>query len=483
MIAVRLSVKIISILSTMILARLLTPADFGLMALVSSIYALIELLKGFGFDMALIQNQQSDQSHYDTAWTLSIIFSIIASILIWLFGEKISWYYHDSRLESALVIIALLVFIDGFNNIGTVEFRKNLNFQKEFKYQLLIKLSGFFVTIPLAFLLRNYWALLIGMLSNTIVSVFLSYKLQSYRPKFSLRAKNDLIKFCSWLYINNVLQVFNKNSQNFLLARMSGSGSLGIYSLADEVAMITTAEIIAPINRAAYPGYAKLAHDKCNLKLVYLNTLSFISLIALPCAIGVATVSPLIVPLMLGVQWGDTIPIIQLLALSSAIESLCTNSSYIFIVLTKQYLITKLLAVRFLILLPLLFVLSSAKGIQGAAIAMVLTSVIMFPIHFYVVWKVLMVKVDELANMLYRPIIASVAMSLVVNFLMQSQIEKTHLMVVCYLGADVFIGTVCYIFAVFFIWKLAGAGRGAELVIINTILSILNRRRKCHPFS
>ena len=469
MVGLRLSLKSISIISTMILARLLTPLDFGLMALVSSIYAMIELFKAFSFDMALIQNQKTAREHYDTAWTLNIIFSVIASFFIVLCSKPLSHYYEDPRLTSALLIIALTVLIDGFNNVGTVEFRKQLNFSKEFKYQLLVKTGGFCITIPLAYYMHNYWALLLGMLSSTVISVLLSYILQSYRPKLSLKEKNELFSFCSWLYFNNFLQVINKNSQNFILGRISGSSKLGIFSLADEIANIATTEIIAPINRAAYPGYAKLADNILDLKSIYLKTMGFIAIIGLSCSTGVAVVAPLLVPLLLGEQWHDTIPIIQVIALASAADSLNTNASYIYITLKKQYIITRLLLLKTLLLLPLLLILSEKYSIQGAAFAILMTSTFMLPVNLFKISIVLNINWIEYLRCLYRPIIASTMMVCLLKALIIPTQDQQTFDMLLFLAASILIGAFTFCITLLLLWKLAGNAEDPEYMILKLL--------------
>lgn len=469
LVGLRLSLKSISILSTTILARLLTPEDFGLMALVSSIYAMIELIKAFSFDMALIQNQKTNNDHYDTAWTLNIISSCLASLFIVSVSSFISYYYHDGRLNTALMVIALMVFIDGFSNIGTVEFRKQLNFSQEFKYQILTKISSFVVTIPIAFYLHSYWALLIGMLFNTLISVILSYVLQEYRPRLSLKAKNDLLSFCSWLYINNILQFVNKNSQNFILGRTAGNNNLGIFSVADEVANMTTTEVIAPINRAAYPGYVKLAEQKGLLKEVYLKTISVIAMVSLPCATGIAVLAPMIVPILLGNQWFDAIQVIQIIALSSAVESLNTNASYIYITLKKQHVITRLLLLKTMILLPLLMVLSMRNGIHGAAFAILSTSVMLLPINFYTISKVLNIGWRQYIQFLYRPFTSCLIMTTAIYYLLQIQLDKDYISVFIYLVSNILVGILIFSCSVFLLWKMAGRVAGTESMILSHI--------------
>lgn len=475
MVSLRLSIKVISVVSTMMLARLLTPADFGLMALVSSCYAMVELIRAFGFDIALIQNQQASREHYDTAWTMNIIFALLASSVIVVLSAIISNFYDDPRLTSALLVIALIIFIDGFWNIGTVEFKKQLNFKQEFKYQILTKLSGFCVTIPLAFWWHSYWALLCGMLSTTLTSVLLSYALQNYRPRLSLRAKSDLFGFCSWLLFNNMLQFVNKYSHNFILGKISGSNQLGIYSLADEIAMITTTDIITPINCAAYPGYSKLAYQREALKAVYLKTLSYIILIGLPCSIGVAAIAPLLVPVMLGNQWLAATPIIQLIALTSALESLNTTSNYIYLVLAKQYITTRLLCLKLILFLPLLVGLATYDGIKGAAIAVLVVSVVMLPVNFYKISRFLHIKANELSDIIYRPFFATLAMGAIIFFYaQQQQFQSNSFNLFLYLLIDILLGIIVYSCFLLFAWKLTGCQEGAEKTIMSSIVNKIN---------
>lgn len=475
MVGLRLSLKSISIVSTMILVRLLTPADFGLMALASSVYAVVELFKAFSFDMALIQNQKTDRAQYDTAWSLNIIFSIIGSLGIVLAAKPISEFYNEPRLVSSLLMIALLVFIDGFSNIGTVEFRKQLNFSKEFNYQLLTKVSSFTVTIALAFILHSYWALLLGMLSNTIFSVLLSYVLQPYRPKFTLKANKELLGFCSWLYMNNFLQIIQKNSQNFILGLISGNSKLGIFSIADEIANITTTEIIAPINRAAYPGYAKLANDPKSLKVIYLNTMAFIAIISLPCSIGIAALAYLLVPLLLGSQWHDAAPIIQIIALASTAECLNTNSSYIYITLKKQYIITRLLLLKTGLLIPLLIIFSTRYDIEGAAVAILITSVSMLPINLIKISSVLNIKWREYAGLLYRPILASIVMSAMISTLNPVHSDQQQFDLLIALVTHILLGASTFCIALYSLWILAGRKADAEQIVLSMLQAKLKK--------
>ncbi len=478
MVFLKFSIKGISIVSTVILARLLTPDAFGLMALASSIYAMVELMRAFGFDTALIQNQNAEREHYDTAWTMQIIFSLIASATIIAVSNISAEYYGDERLAAILQMMAIVILVSGFNNIGVVEFRKKMTFKKEFLYQVLIKLSGFCVTIPLAWYWRSYWALLIGMLSGNIASLILSYTMQNYRPKITLKAWRDLLGFSSWLLFNNVLYYINNHSQNFILGKLSGSGVLGLYSISNEMATITTNQIVAPINRAAYPGYSQLAHDKTLLKQSYLKVLSHIILIAVPSAVGIAAIAPIFVPVLLGEKWLETISLIQIISLASVFISINTNSGYIYLALAKQQLTTKLLCLQLVLFLPLLYKLSSQQGAYGAALATLFSAAIMFPASLLMLKRQLGVGLFEILSILYRPCLSAIIMGgCIYQFLNNLNHPFYGVNGVLYLVTAVFVGVFTFTTCIVLIWLLTGKKEGAENWIFKQVVDKINFRK------
>jgi lipopolysaccharide exporter len=471
MVALRLSVLAIASVSTIVLARLLTPDDFGIVAMTSSIYALVELLRAFGFDTVLIQNQGATKEDYNTAWTIQVIFSLIASTIVLLISELASDFYGDQRLLPALNFIALIFLVNGFNNIGIVNFRKNMTFNKEFSFHLSIKLIGFCVTIPLAFLLKSYWALLYGMLATNVASVIMSYKMEEFRPRITLIAWKKLLGFSSWLFINNILTFISSHSQNFILGKTSGSESLGSFSIAKEISTLTTAQLVAPINRAAYPGYSKVAHDIERLKDSYFKVLSHIILFAVPSAIGVSAISPLLVPVLLGQKWIEIVPLIQIIALASIFRSITTNSHYVFLAMAKQRLTTLLLCIYLLIFIPLLLWLTSEKGATGAAIAIFIASLIIFPINLLVLKKQINFLWENFFQIAHRPLIAALGMGFFVHNFVNSAVTLNQSLFdgIISLISALLIGVFSFTIFLTVIWFLTGKKEGVEKELANKI--------------
>ena len=187
----RLADRGIAIVSTMVLARLLVPSDFGLIALAASLIGMLEVLGAVGMDMALIQRADAQRRHFDTAWTFHVLFGLVTAALVALLAWPLASFYAEPRLVPVMLMLGLTHALQAFENIGVVAFRKDLEFDREFRYRLTRRVvTTFCVTLPLAFVLRNYWALLIGSVVGAGLSVVLSYWLQLiYLHNLNIRFK------------------------------------------------------------------------------------------------------------------------------------------------------------------------------------------------------------------------------------------------------------------------------------------------------
>ena len=212
MLMLRMSLRVLGLVSTVVLARLLTPADFGIVAIAMSFFALLYLIKDFGFDTAIIQMQNPRKGHYDTAWTFNLIFGLGLALVLLGFSGLIADLYDTPELEPLIWAIASLFVIGSIESVGTLDFRKNLTFEKEFKLKILPKLIGVPCTLALAYSLRNYWALTIGTIITQFVALCMGYLMHSYRPKFALTAAKELFNFSKWLMANNFIYFLNNRS-------------------------------------------------------------------------------------------------------------------------------------------------------------------------------------------------------------------------------------------------------------------------------
>ena len=463
MLGFKLTERSLGIISTIILARLLVPSDFGLVAMGMSIVAILELLGAFSFDMALIQNQSAEKRHYDTAWTFNVLLGVVSALVLIALAKPAAVFYEEPRLHAMMYVLACVAAAGGLENIGVVAFRKELNFKKEFQFLLGKKIAAFAVTIPLAFILRNYWALVVGILVGKVVGVALSFWVHPYRPGLSLAAWQQLVHFSKWLLVNNILGFLNYRAVDLIIGKFTGPRALGLYTLAYEISNLPTTELVAPINRAIFPGYSKMASDVSRLRDGFLKVIGMIALIALPTAMGLAATAELIVPVVFGSKWLNTIPIVQILAFFGAITSLQSNSGYVFLALGKPRILSVLLTILVTIRLPVLIFLTWKAGAVGAAWAMLGTALLMFPAYYITLARQLKLTFGLLLAKVWRPVAASSLMffsvqQIVVNLNAAMSFSEQLTQAI----SVVFAGAIIYITVVLLLWLASSKPKSVE---------------------
>ncbi|MDO8450880.1 MAG: oligosaccharide flippase family protein [Rhodoferax sp.] len=472
MIAGRFANKFLGLISTFVLARWLLPDHFGIVMIATSILAALELMGAFSFDTVLIQLQDATREHYDTVWTIGILFgALFATILAggaWFFAD----FYNEDRLVLALLVIALTKLISSFANVGVIDFRKNLQFGQDFYYGIAGKLVTVSTTLTTAYFLRDHRALLVGVFSGSVFGVALSYARHPFRPRFSLAKRQDIFKSASWLFVHNIVYFLNTRSADFIVAKLSGSAGLGIFNLANEVASVPVTEIAAPVNRAAMPAYAKLQNEPLELVRVYQSTLAATALVLIPAAILIGTIAPLFVPAILGNRWLDVIQLIPILAMAALPTALVNNNGVVLLSLGESKASAILSTLRAGLLLITLFIFTSLYGVMGAAFAMLLTSVSFMAVSHIFLARKIRIKISSCLLVCLRPALASLPMGLLVIFLSNSLMPSIPNL----LGTIIFAGIV-YVVSIAVLWMLAGKPDSHEREILRFVRAKITATR------
>lgn len=464
----------LGLLSTLILVRLLSPADFGMVSMALSFIFMAELLSAFSFDVALIQNQSATDEHFHSAWTANILLGGAISLLMLCLAVPISHFYKQPAVMPVICALAAGPLIGALENIGIVVFRKNLDFRKEFIFQVSRKVIGFCVTIPLAFALQSYWALVAGILSSRLAATGLSYWVQPFRPHISLKEIRSLMRFSSWLLLNNFVNFLKERSSDFVLGRFFGPATLGIYNVSNEFASLPTNEMGAPINRALLPGFAKMSGDRAGIAKVFGNAIGLLALIAIPAGAGIFAVAHYLVPVVLGAKWVDGVPVMEVLSLNSAILVFhgtivtalvangkplnATSTNFLFVVVMLLGMVT----------LPHKF------GPLGAALAVMLACLVTTPVYLMQLKKFAGVGFLDYFRLMLRPVVASIGMILAVRLALPTySLGMSTFRAGLLLGAGVALGGVAYALLLMALWILMGKPEGAESQVLSRVRSRL----------
>jgi O-antigen/teichoic acid export membrane protein len=466
MLGLRACERSLGLISTVVLARLLTPSDFGLVTMATSIVAVTELLSSFGFDFALIHRVDAERRHFDTAWTLNVLTAACSAAILLALAWPAAVFYREPRLRGVIELLAAALFVEGFQNIGLVAFRKKLDFRKDFAFLFGKRLIVFAVTVPLAIVFRNYWALVVGILAGRASATVLSYIVQSYRPTFSLAAVRELLGFSRWLLLNNVIWALRFRSTDFVIGRLAGSQALGLYSAAYEISNLPTSELVAPLNRAIFPGYAKLASDMPQLRRGFLSVVSVIAACAFPISAGMVVTAALLVPVLLGRAWMDTVPLIHLLVLYGLLVALQANTSSVYLALGRPNILTIVFGWNTLALVLALLWMVPHQGVVGAARAVVVVASLAMPLNYFLVLRLLDLSVWRLCAVMWRPAVAAAVMAVVLRFMIDHWSIQGN---VLGLAESVLTGAIVYAVLLLTLWLCSGRPSGPEQIAISAL--------------
>jgi O-antigen/teichoic acid export membrane protein len=464
--------------STLILVRLLSPADFGVVGMALSFVFIAELLTAFGFDVALIQRRDLTDEHYHTAWTCNVLVGVVIGALMVVSAGAIASFYKQPQLFWVVCALALGPVISGCENIGVIAFRKDMQFRREFTFQLSRKILGVLVVVPLAYFLRNYWALVAGILTAKLTGTVISYRMHPFRPRFSLTKVRGLLGFSKWLLFGNIVGTLKERSSDFFIGRMLGAPSLGVYNVSSEIAAMPTTELSAPINRALLPGFSRIAHDPVAMRAAYGNAIAMLTFIAVPAAAGIASLAPFIVPTLLGTKWLAGVPLMQILALNGSLMFIHSSICAMLIANGHPDRVTKTNGLYLVMLLALFGVLIPAYGLPGAAFAVLAASILTTPVFLFQARRSIGVPASLFLGVMVRPLTAALVMAGAVRWLLPDWSPALHLVAsVAWMIGGIALGVTAYTIVILALWFAAGRPGGAERVLVDQFRQRLAGRR------
>ncbi len=451
------TIKVLSFLSTIVLARLLSPADFGIVAMATAVVTLVEMLGDFGFHVYLVQKKDLQRQDLDTAWTFQVLLAVGEGLILLGCGPLVGNFYGEPRLVPVFYALGATVFLGGFRNVGIVAFQKELKFHLEFFLRIPSKLIGVVTAVGLAYTMGNYWALILGISSQRITEVAASYFLCPYRPRVSFQKTGELFRFSKWLYLNTTFSFLLQRSPDLIVGKLAGQDAVGLFSVSYSVATLPTSEFVDPIARATFPAYVKLRHDLKALRDGYLKVLSLVAFLSIPMGVGIAVLADSIVPVLLGPKWLSAVQLLQFLTFVGILKTLQGNAASIFLAQGRPWAITALWGLKICLLLPALGILCPRLGALGAAWAFVLTEALVGPVVLGYVFKSLSISWRSGMQVFARPSVAALCMYVVLAGINSSRIlDPFPRAGFIALMTLVFIGAVSYLVICLGLWAFLG---------------------------
>jgi O-antigen/teichoic acid export membrane protein len=472
MMTLRWAVRLLSIANTAILARLLTPRDFGLMAMATLALSMVAVLGGKGEDLALIRMGRPSRDYLDAAWGLNIMSSIILFICI-LGAAPIAGLYFGSRnVELLVYVISLRVLFDGFVNIGIVLFRIELDFAKEFRYLMYRKLSDIAIVIPCVLVIRNFWGLAISMVLSKIAEVILSYAMQPFRPRFRLKRAREIWAFSSWTMLVWIGAHFAGKADEYIVGATNSPAVMGAYTVGAEVAVTPTTDLIQPVMRAMFPVYSRLLNDTERLRAAVVLVIGATASVCLATGLGVSGIARELTLLLLGPQWEQATSLVFWLGIG-AIPVGMNFCIYSIMNVTNKFRLTSITVWgRLALLIPTLIVAGRWGGAPAIAAAQAGLGFVAMFADFFMLRLAVRYSAADLSGCLYRPIAAALVMVFVLHVVDQA----SHLPLFTSMVLKIACGGIAYLGTLTIAWLFARRPDGIEALAFGIGAKFIRRR-------
>ena len=355
--------KLVSPITSMVLARVLTPEAFGVVATLTMVIAFAEVFTDAGFQRYIIQHEFEDDDDKDKSINVAFWSNLALSFLLWgliaIFSEPLAAMVGNPGLGLVLVVACVSIPLEGFSSIQMAVFKRSLDFKSLFYRRLVSVIIPLFVTVPLALWLRSYWALVFGTIAvNLSNAIILSLK-SPWHPRFyySFDRFKAMFSFSAWSMLDSILIWATNYIEIFFISRMLSSYYLGIYKTSMTTVSQFTSIITASILPVLMPAFSRIQNDHAAIREMVLKIQKCLGMLLLPVGFGIFMFSQLITDILLGSQWQEAVPYIGIWGLMEAIvivfSRMCSN---IFPAIGKPRMSVTIQILHLVVLIPAVYI-------------------------------------------------------------------------------------------------------------------------------
>ena len=323
----------LNLAATIILARLLTPEDYGLLGMVAVVTGFVELFKDLGLSSATIQRAELNQGQISTLFWLNVAGSVAITILTMALAPIVARFYGDPRLISITIATAAGFLCGGLTVQHEALLKRRMHFAALATAEILSLMVAIVIAIALAWHGARYWALVISQLINGLVYAACVWTACRWRPGSPVldAGTRSMLAFGRHLTAFSVMNYFARNLDNLLIGRYWGSDQLGLYARAYQLLTLPIDQINTPIAAVAVPALSPLATSPERYRQAYLSLLEAIAFLTMPLMAFMIVTSDWIVSLLLGPQWYHVSQIFQFLAIAGFVQPICNTTGWLFV--------------------------------------------------------------------------------------------------------------------------------------------------------
>jgi O-antigen/teichoic acid export membrane protein len=467
-VGMRWIIKGIGFINTVIMARLLAPQDYGVVAMAMLVVGLIQAFTDFGTGTALLRMKSISKADSDSAWTLSTIQGLCIAVLLVMVSPFAQMYFKEPRIMHVLWTLAGCIALSGSANVGMTLARKELNFSLEFRHAIICKLLGVLATIISGYFLRDYRALVIGVATGYVSGWAMSYVMHPYRPRWDTSKIAEIWALTKWLLLGGIAGFFLHKIDQLIAARVGNAQQYGLYNVGADLGQLPTGELGPAMLRAFLPVLSSIQGEATRVENAVLKTIAAVNTITIPVGLGFAAVAVPATGIVLGARWIEAVPYVACFALISTIQFAMSPLGTLLVLRGHTRAMNSIGWGEFFIFLLFCAVLVPKFSLLGLAWARLCSSACGSLLGIFTTQKYCQLSARRSMGAVARPLAGALIMWVLVR-------QTIDFMPSGILGliASIAVGMVFYSVWTLLTWHLAGRPEGLE----STVMDQLRKKR------
>lgn len=370
----------ITFLVGLILARLLTPSEFGIIGIITVFIAIGQTFIDGGFSNALIRKIDVSDKDYNTVFYSSIIISLLIVIVLWFLSKHIAVFFDLPILEDIMPVMSLILIIGSLSIVQRTDLIRKIDFKTQAKISLIASVGSGIIGISLAFLEFGVWSLVAQQISRQILVTLFLWILDKWKPAilFSLKSFKELFGFASKILLSNLINSFYKNGFTFIIGKFYSAEQLGQYSRAEQFNTIATNNLVGVIQKVSFPVLSSIQDDKDRLIRNFKRVLIYSSIVTFPLVLGIGAIAEPLIVFLIGDKWLDAVLYLQLMCVYGILYPMTAINLNMLNIEGRSDLILKMEFIKKILFIPLFFI-----GYYFSLITLLISITIYYYIEFY----------------------------------------------------------------------------------------------------
>jgi O-antigen/teichoic acid export membrane protein len=434
---------IIRIGSISIIAHLLTPQDFGMIAMVTAVTGFAHLFKDLGLSAATIQRDKLTHEQLSTMFWINIVFSLVIALASTAGAPFVAIFYNTPELTWVMVALSSTFIFSGMAIQHQALLTRNMRFTSIAISQVISALVGVLAAVYSASMGHRYWALVIQNIASSVSLLVALWLFSRWIPGLPSRGlgMRPMLKFGMNITSYNVINYFARNMDKILIGRFSDVASLGIYNTAYKLLMLPISNLRIPLTNVAIPAMSRLQKESKKYRLYFKRYVSILAFISMPIVVYMYVCSGSLIAFVLGDQWSEAVKIFKILAYAALIQPVSTCWGLVLVSLGKgkRYLWLGIINSSVVVIL---FMIGIQWGIYGVAKAYVFANYLLLIPSLVYAFRDTPIFIIDFFSSIYRPVLISLLMGLVcfwVNSLLVDTTNVVALLVCLAVGVSVYL--------------------------------------------